>query len=149
MIYALLLSRFTHFFRKIFWTGEQTPQIFSLFGCMQHCPIHQNHQINWNHLFNQNHHGARYTWGLNKVLACTFRVAFRRIASFESFTRFTRITSFTRTTSFTRDLREFCPSEYPASLYATQNVSVSFLTRFTRFIRIARISRITRFNRFA
>ena len=39
MIYALLSQffsslRFTHFFRKIFWTGEQTLQTFSLFGCM-------------------------------------------------------------------------------------------------------------------
>ena len=29
-----LLLRFTHFFCKIFWTGEQNPQTFSLFGCM-------------------------------------------------------------------------------------------------------------------
>ena len=30
----ILLLRFTHFFHKIFWTGEQTLQTFSLFGCM-------------------------------------------------------------------------------------------------------------------
>ena len=29
------MFRFTHFFRKIFWTGEQTPQTFPLFGCMR------------------------------------------------------------------------------------------------------------------
>ena len=31
MIYALLMSRFTPFLRKIFWTLEQTPQTFSPF----------------------------------------------------------------------------------------------------------------------
>ena len=26
--------KFPYFFRRMFWTGEQTPQTFSLFGCM-------------------------------------------------------------------------------------------------------------------
>ena len=36
-----LLLRLTHFFRKIFWTGEQNPQTFSLFGCLGGSPFYE------------------------------------------------------------------------------------------------------------
>ena len=52
-----LLSRFTHFFRKIFWTGEQTPQTFSLFGCMNH---HHHYHYNHDHHPPPHHHTCHH-----------------------------------------------------------------------------------------